>query len=543
MNKNSNTILDNSNNLHENNSKNNKSNLLLDENDENNKDFRDENYINNKKLTYVVGRMNKIKQKIKKILKDDNKVIDSSLNTLENNENKDLKDAKYQISPINAKLPALNLFGSIDNSCNLSNHENIYSKINPNSNDNKINLFVEGRKVPSFGDTLQNSSHNYYVRYNKRKDDETSDIGRIKRYNEIDYLNFADAFDFTTDFSFSKPNNERTFEPRKIIVEKEKITIDKEINSLSDLIDLINENELSIYKEYNINMTALHNIKSELIMLNSMIGMHELKQSILDQIIYFIQDLHIDNNESDFLHTCIYGPPGTGKTEVAKIMGELYSKLGILKKNIFKKVTRSDLIAGFLGQTALKTRETIESCLGGVMFIDEAYALGNPEKKDSFAKECIDTLCEALTHHKNELMVIIAGYEEELQKCFFSFNQGLESRFNWRFKTDDYNADELYEIMLKKIRDNNWNYDESIDKEWFTKHYDYFKYFGRDIETLFSKVKISHSRRVFCKDKILKKTITQKDLENGFELFCKNENVKKRGQKEKDNYYALTMYC
>ena len=539
MNKNSNNILDNSNNLYKNKSKDLKSNLRVDVKYNNNNDITSENYINSKKLTYVVERMKEIKKKINKILEDDKERLKGSLNTLGNNENNNLKDTPSQTSPINAKFPTWTPRTYIDTS---NNSENIYTSVNPDPN-SYIDLCVEGKKVPTFMETLNNASNNYYVRYNKRKDDESSDISRIKKYNEIDYLNFADAFDFTKDISFSPPVRDRIFEPRKLIVEKQKITIDKEINKLSDLIDLINENELSIYKEYNINMTALHNIKNELIMLNSMIGMHELKQSILDQIIYFIQDLHIDNNESDFLHTCIYGPPGTGKTEVAKIMGKLYSKLGILKKNVFRKVTRSDLIAGFLGQTALKTRETIESCLGGVMFIDEAYALGNPEKKDSFAKECIDTLCEALTDHKNELMVIIAGYEEELQKCFFSFNQGLESRFNWRFKTDDYNADELYQIMLKKIKDNNWRYDDSIDKEWFAKQYDYFKYFGRDIETLFSKVKIAHSRRVFCKDKSVKKMITQKDLEKGFELFCKNENVKKRGEKEKDNYYAMTMYC
>ena len=94
----------------------------------------------------------------------------------------------------------------------------------------------------------------------------------------------------------------------------------------------------------------------------------------------------------------------------------------------------------------------VKDCLGGVLFIDEAYALGNPEKRDSFAKECIDTLCEALSDHKDNLMVIIAGYEEELKSCFFDYNQGLDSRFTWRFKTTDYNAEELKAILKKKSR-------------------------------------------------------------------------------------------
>ena len=167
-------------------------------------------------------------------------------------------------------------------------------------------------------------------------------------------------------------------------------------------------------------MNAMSNIKTPLIELNSMIGMNKLKESIVDQILYFIQGLHnISDGNGDFMHTVIYGPPGTGKTETAKIMGKIFSKLGVLKKNRFRKVTRADLIAGYLGQTALKTSDVIKDSLGGVLFIDEAYALGNVEKRDSFAKECIDTLCEGLSDHKNDLMLIIAGYKDELERCFF----------------------------------------------------------------------------------------------------------------------------
>jgi SpoVK/Ycf46/Vps4 family AAA+-type ATPase len=193
-----------------------------------------------------------------------------------------------------------------------------------------------------------------------------------------------------------------------------------------------------------------------------MIGMKELKNNIVDQILYFVQELHKNKDSTgDFLHTVIYGPPGTGKTEIAKIMGQIYSKIGILSNGTFKKVTRSDLVAGYLGQTALKTREVIKESLGGVLFIDEAYSLGNPEKKDSFSKECIDTLCEALSDNKENLMVIIAGYEKELKDCFFSFNQGLDSRFTWRFKMDDYTHEDLYNIFLKKVSDIDWKIEET----------------------------------------------------------------------------------
>ena len=107
------------------------------------------------------------------------------------------------------------------------------------------------------------------------------------------------------------------------------------------------------------------------------------------------------------------------KTEIAKIMGEIFSNLGILKKKKFKKVTRSDLIAGYLGQTALKTTEVIKESLGGVLFIDEVYQLGNAEGRDSYSKECIDTINQNLTERQGKFICIIAGYKDSVENCFF----------------------------------------------------------------------------------------------------------------------------
>ena len=191
-----------------------------------------------------------------------------------------------------------------------------------------------------------------------------------------------------------------------------------------------------------------------------------------------------------------------------------------------------------MGQTAIKTKEVVKSCLGGCLFIDEAYALGNNEKRDSFAKECIDTLCEALSFYKNDLMVIIAGYEKELKDCFFAYNSGLESRFTWRFNTDNYNATELNQIFHKKILDIGWSIENNISDSWFENKMEYFKYFGRDMETLLAKTKICHSKRVFCKTQDSKKKITLDDIENGFKKFIDNDEVKKR----KDKNILAHMY-
>lgn len=324
--------------------------------------------------------------------------------------------------------------------------------------------------------------------------------------------------------------------PRSLTIKKEKIIINKEINTLNELIDLLNDYPTVSNAEYNIDIDRIQKIKKPLIELNNLIGLHELKNDILDQILFYIQDFH-KTSGMDYMHTVLYGSPGTGKTEVAKIIGKIFSLLGILEKKTFKKVVRSDLIAGYLGQTAIKTTKVIEEALGGVLFIDEAYALGNAEKRDSFAKECIDTLCEALSNHKDKIIVIIAGYEEELDSCFFSYNQGLKSRFPWVFKTDKYSATDLRDIFVKKVTDIGWSLNDDINIKFFEDNMKLFPYYGRDMEILFLKTKIAHGRRVFCKPMEDKTKINLIDLEKGFELF------KKHCKKKEDNIPPpYTMY-
>jgi SpoVK/Ycf46/Vps4 family AAA+-type ATPase len=312
------------------------------------------------------------------------------------------------------------------------------------------------------------------------------------------------------------------------LIKKTKIHIDASVNTLTDILKLIEDYKCLPDVEYNIDIKGLHNIKEELQQLNSMVGMESMKQSILNQLVYFAQDLHVGKNISDFKHTAIYGPPGTGKTEIAKIIGKMYSKLGILTKNVFKKVTRNDLIAGYLGQTAIKTKRVIEDCLGGVLFIDEAYSLANGDREDSYSKECLDTLCESLSDHKNDLMVIIAGYEEELNETFFRVNRGLESRFIWRFTMEEYSAKELLSIFKKMVLEQEWKLEDNLPSEkWMEERKKNFKNFGRDMELLITYTKIAHGRRIYGKSADLRKQITMDDLVQGYEVFLKNKNIKK----------------
>lgn len=413
-----------------------------------------------------------------------------------------------------------------------------------------INLLREGSEKYDDKDSYKNgkrhrSSSTNDINMNprrKKKYRDTSDlissldVNVIRPVNPPIFNNRLKLNNYLSLVDRSCPYNENENDSPKVnpqespkIVVKEKVTISAEINSLDDLIELIKKYPIVDNVEYNIDMKALHKIKPHLCELKNMIGMHSLKNHIVDQIIFYLQGFHKMGAGCDFMHTVIYGPPGTGKTEVAKIIGKIFSRLGVLPKNKFSKVTRADLIAGYLGQTAIKTRDVIKDALGGVLFIDEAYALGNPEKRDSFAKECIDTLCEGLSDHKDKLMVIIAGYEHELKTCFFAYNAGLDSRFTWRFKTDDYKPEELMEIFRKKIKDAGWSHDENaLDKNWFVENKDYFKYYGRDMETLFAKVKIAHSRRVFCLPQDKKTIVSIKDMDKGLELYLNNDEVKSR---------------
>ena len=430
-------------------------------------------------------------------------------------------------------------------------HNSSSNYFNNNLNNNlKVNNDYFNMKIKNLLDNLQNERNRIENQFLLKLEDKKTCKEDFDNYLSLIDRKYNFVYNNTTNKPFQNQNqiynplqnqvynpfvvgNNIFNPPRPISLNIEKVEINVEINDICDILDLIEKYPLKLDVQYNINMEALHNIKEPLIRLNTMIGMKTLKSNIVDQIIYFAQNLHKNNNKEniDFMHTVIYGPPGTGKTEIANIIGNIFSNLGILKNKIFKKATRTELIAGYLGQTAIKTKDLIKSCLGGCLFIDEAYALGNQEKRDSFAKECIDTLCEALSFYKNDIMVIIAGYEKDLKNCFFAYNAGLESRFTWRFNTDNYNKSELNQIFQKKVNDIGWSFEEKLEDSWFDDKMEYFKYFGRDMETLLAKTKIAHSKRVFCKSDDKKRKLNIRDINKGFEKFLSNDEVKNRKEK------------
>jgi len=151
------------------------------------------------------------------------------------------------------------------------------------------------------------------------------------------------------------------------------------------------------------------------------------------------------------LHMVFSGNPGTGKTMIARLMARIYKALGILSKGHLVEVDRSSLVAGYVGQTAGKTSEVIQKALGGVLFIDEAYSLNGAGEND-FGQEAIDTLLKAMEDNREDLIVIVAGYDE-LMEQFIHSNPGLESRFNRYLHFEDYTLDEMlaiFEVQCKK---------------------------------------------------------------------------------------------
>ena len=264
--------------------------------------------------------------------------------------------------------------------------------------------------------------------------------------------------------------------------------------------------------------------------------METIKKNIIDQILFYSQEL----NTNEMMHTCLTGPPGVGKTTLGKILAEIYCSLGFLETDNFKVVGKADLVAGYVGQTAIKTKKVLNNCLGGVLFIDEAYSIGagtTGDDPDTFGKECVDTINQFLSENTSNFIMIIAGYREDLERSFFGLNKGLSRRFPWNYDIEKYSNKDLKKIFIHQVTHNEWTFDENVKlndyqllSEVFESNKEIFDQNAGDTLILFDKVKICHSRRVFGKRKKFKKIIDITDIKLGMELvksFKKSKSSKR----------------
>ena len=294
-----------------------------------------------------------------------------------------------------------------------------------------------------------------------------------------------------------------------------KIKIDiKSINTLDDLIRLAEKFHCVSNKIYNgINLRILNKLIEPLKKLNNMIGLKDIKNSIIDHCLYMARGYNsikcgkcVDcrfnipciSNSKEMLHTVITGPPGVGKTEFARILANIYAQMGLIKNDKMMEVSRKDLISGYLGRTAKKTEKIFKKAKGGVLFIDEAYSLGNTGNEDTYSKECIDIINKNLSENRDTI-VIIAGYEKEINECFFRVNPGLQRRFPFRYNINGYSGEELFEILKLKINRDQWVLSEEDGnklKKYISSNMHYFPHYGGDMETLLMKAKIKNSRNL-----------------------------------------------
>ena len=273
--------------------------------------------------------------------------------------------------------------------------------------------------------------------------------------------------------------------------------------SQSQLIDR-NEAVLANDKENCVNDQE-ESLEELLDQLNSLIGLAAVKQQVQE----IMNIIKVQKKGEEFgvklpplsLHLVFYGNPGTGKTTVARLLAKIYKSLGVLSSGHLVEVDRGGLVAGYVGQTAIKTQEVIDKAMGGILFIDEAYALTHGKGETDFGQEAVDTILKAMEDYRDDFIVIVAGYPD-LMREFVASNPGLKSRFNRFINFEDYSPDELKQIFLLQCR----NLDRVITPEcdeFLTQHFttmydnradDYAN--GRDVRNYFENVITASSNRL-----------------------------------------------
>ncbi len=269
--------------------------------------------------------------------------------------------------------------------------------------------------------------------------------------------------------------------------------------------------------------------------LESYVGLESVKKEVKNLI--NLATVHKMRKENGLpvtelsLHMVFSGNPGTGKTTIARLMARIYHSLGILSKGQLVEVDRSGLVAGYVGQTAIKTSKAVEKALGGVLFIDEAYALNSGSGND-FGQEAIDTLLKAMEDHRNDLVVIAAGYDG-LMDVFIHSNPGLESRFNRFLHFEDYSPEELLEIFRMQCRKGCYELEEDaagaleelLRKESAADPVSFGN--ARGVRNIFERVLVAQAGRLAAQPEVSREDLTRLTAADINELGGKEETGEK----------------
>ncbi len=269
--------------------------------------------------------------------------------------------------------------------------------------------------------------------------------------------------------------------------------------------DIEDLSEIKINERLNLDIdTAL--LDEALADLNRLTGLENIKQEVqeLMRLTRYYREMDRDVLKAFSMHSVFMGNPGTGKTTVARIIGKVFKALGLLERGHLIDADASDLVAGWVGQTAGKTKDIIESAMGGVLFIDEAYAITDGSGKGGgadFGKEAIAALIKEMEDHRGEFAVIVAGYPDNMGR-FIEANPGIKSRFDRTFKFNDFNEEELWQIAVSMFEQKGVKADEKAEehlKKYIAQLYaGRNKFFGnaRSIRKMVEKAYRNHELRM-----------------------------------------------